>query len=160
MQFRIVILFVVVLFIGHPVFGQHDGLSTTVNLSYSGLSQSLRYERTLGDFTLHLGPKVNFSKARTAFSNKPGLSFQTDYHPDCKGKFFLLYEFLPQKVDGGKSNIHEAYTGYGFRKTFLENWQINSGIGIGFYVETGNLIKSYRIQGLAYCSNLGLSYRF
>jgi hypothetical protein len=142
------------------IYAQQNGVSTSINLSYSGLSQSVRYSRHGEKLSFYLGPKFSYSKNRDATSQPPGISFQADFHPDCKGKYFLLYEYLPQKVRGGNSNIHEVYVGYGYRWDLGEFWQINSGIGMGFYYESGSSIVPYSIQGLAYCSNVGIAYRF
>ena len=160
MKYRCTVLMLIFVACSSLIRAQEYGVSTVVNLSYSGLSQSIRYIRSGEKLTLQLGPKLSYSASRSAFSTYPGVSLQADYHPGCMGKYFLMYEYLPLAVTNGNSHIHEVYAGYGFRWSLNDFWKVQSGMGMGFYYEKGNSVKPYQIQGLAYCSNLGITYRF
>lgn len=142
------------------ITAQESGVNAMVSLSYSGLNQQLRYHYELNKWEVELGPKLNYSKSRSLITNSPGLSLQINHQADMRGQYFLLYEWLPQKVRDGRSQIHEVYAGYGFQWNITNQLQVQSGIGVGLYKETGNILIKYSLQGMSYCTNIGLTYQF
>ncbi|MBI1305642.1 MAG: hypothetical protein GC181_03395 [Bacteroidetes bacterium] len=141
-------------------FCQSQSVSLNTSVGYSGLSEAVRFGISWQKVSVFAGPNFNISKNKSPLSYWPGASLQVDYHPDCKGKFFFLYQYLPQNNKGGLTNIHEAYAGYGYRWRFESGLFVNSGIGVGGYKESSSALYKYGINGLSYCTNLSIGYFF
>ncbi|MBO6516741.1 MAG: hypothetical protein JJ975_09335 [Bacteroidia bacterium] len=138
---------------------QQFGVNTNLLLSYSGLSQALRASYQHGPIQLYLGTKYNLSKSVYPWSGKLGLSTAATYvlsEDKVAGKVFAAYELLP--LPG--SRVNEFYIGYGIRYNATNKFSVSGCAGFGGYRERATGTHPFTLNGIGYCTSIGISYGF
>ncbi len=137
---------------------QTNWLQTNVLTSYSGVSQTLTYNRQVSSFNYGLGILQNYSQAAFPWSQAPGLCGQLGYELASNEKLtsnvHLLTLFYPSLL----SRFTEAYVGYDVKYDLSERWGADSFVSFGVFNESGPN-GSYVIGGFSYCVSFGISYR-
>lgn len=158
MRFLTLVFFLVVSF--SFVQAQHWSVESTIGISYSGINHTVRGSILNSQLQVSVGPKFNYSKANLPWSSSPGLSCLVGYDlvasTKTKSQAMLLYEMLPLN----EAIIQEVYVGYKMEFGLSDKWKAQNSVGFGGYSETANKTVKYNINGLSYCVNFGLSYRF
>jgi len=137
---------------------QTNWLQTNVLTSYSGVSQTLTYNRQASSFNYGLGILQNYSQAAFPWSQPPGLCGQLGYELASNKKLTSNLQLFTLFYPSSLSRFTEAYVGYDVKYDFSERWGADSFVSFGVFNESGPN-GSYVIGGFSYCVSFGISYR-
>ncbi len=139
-------------------YGQWS-VNTSTSLSYSGLAQLAKIEYVKDHFVFGMGPKFNMSRSNYLWSDIPGITVETDYRLKADG--FTGYTFFRYDYSGrAHTHIHELFAGYGAVVPISKQMEALGNLGVGMYQEGARNKTEFRLNGITFCSTVGLSYRF
>jgi len=137
---------------------QTNWLQTNVLTSYSGVSQTLTYNRQVSSFNYGLGILQNYSQAAFPWSQAPGLCGQLGFELVSNEKLTSNVQLFTMFYPSSLSRFTEAYAGYDVKYDLSERWGADSFVSFGVFNESGPN-GSYVIGGFSYCVSFGISYR-
>ena len=137
---------------------QTKWLQTNVLTSYSGVSQTLTYNRQVSSFNYGLGILQNYSQAAFPWSQAPGLCGQLGFELVSNEKLTSNVQLFTMFYPSSLSRFTEAYAGYDVKYDLSERWGADSFVSFGVFNESGPN-GSYVIGGFSYCVSFGISYR-
>jgi hypothetical protein len=134
------------------------GVSSEWQWSYSGAHWVNGALWQNGHLEIRMAHRLALQQSRFPWDGGQGITLGTRYYPEKMGFISLQYNLnVPNRE---QVVLHEAFLGFGMRKTFRKRWDIAGNLGLGNYLEQSNGRVRYTKRGITHCTNFGLSYRF
>ena len=139
-------------------FGQVKGISSEIQLSYSGYNHNIMADFSRDKWCLSLGINTNYSKHANLNLSAIGGVAEFGYAV-LDSTLQLMPVIRAQFIPGKSSTIFETYIGHRVGYSWKPRWRFYNVLGIGGYQESSKEYN-YTLNGFSYCATFGLQYRF